>query len=234
MKEYYILLTVRFGAAVALAVILGSGSVVAFNHMPAVWFRDDGKLPEDIDQRQRITSSPWKFVFTGVFGVCGLYMAVRDTLQYELAVIFVLFIVLEMAISDWKYMVVPDQLSFLLAVSAVGFTGMNKQWWDPLAGAAAGGALGLGILLLGHLIYKKDAIGGADIKFLGAMGMVTGPQGILWVFVLTTLVTAVHGLWLVAFRKVSLKEHKPMMPYAFVGSAIYLVILWDILEEFPI
>ena len=29
----------------------------------------------------------------------------------------------------------------------------------------AGGALGLGILLLGHLIYKKDAIGGADIKF---------------------------------------------------------------------
>ena len=57
MKEYYILLTVRFVAAVALAVILGSGSVVAFNHMPAVWFRDDGKLPEDIDQRQRITSS---------------------------------------------------------------------------------------------------------------------------------------------------------------------------------
>ena len=63
MKEYYILLTVRFVAAVALAVILGSGSVVAFNHMPAVWFRDDGKLPEDIDQRAAHNQQPVEICF---------------------------------------------------------------------------------------------------------------------------------------------------------------------------
>lgn len=230
MEYYYIMIGARFILAVALAVLMGSGSVVVFNHLPAQWFKDDGKLPEDIRQRQRVPGSPWKFVFTGILGVCGLYMAAMSTLQYELAVLFALFIVLEMAIADWKYMVVPDQLNILLAVSALGFIGMNEKWWEPLAGAGAGLALGVALLALGYLVFHREAIGGADLKFLAAMGLVAGRSGILWIFVLTTLAGAVHGLYLVAFRGVSLREHKPMLPYAFVGTAFYFVLLKDYLE----
>jgi molecular chaperone HtpG len=52
----------------------------------------------------------------------------------------------------------------LLAVSAVGFIQYHTGWQDMLAGAALGTGIVGATALLGRALYKRDAVGGGDIK----------------------------------------------------------------------
>ena len=167
-------LILRIVIAAVLAVILGNGSVVAFNNIRAEWFEDYDEddpareitgqprriLPPRLVEadnagRQRLPSTPWKYAFTGYFGITGLWLAIRGgSLSFEIAVMCVLFVILEMAISDQLYMVVPDQLCIALAVMSVAFTNYHEEWWEPLAGAGLGLAIGgdNGVLLFFDLL----------------------------------------------------------------------------------
>lgn len=236
--EYLISAGIKLAAAALLTVLLGNGSVVMFNRMPAKWFEDEGKLPEELrirdfsdeGRRQRLPSTPWKYIFVALFGMCGVYLALRESLQYEISVMIVIFFVLEAAICDAKYMIVPDQLNILLAVSALGFIGFYDEWWEQLAGAAVGFSLILAVYGLGRLIYRKETIGGADLKFFTAIGLIGGREGAIVVFVLTELLIAVHALLLLVRNRDALKEHRPVLPYAAAAVIIYFLFLNDLLS----
>ena len=180
--EYGAALITRIITAAVLAILFGNGSVVAFNRIKPRWFEDydedqSGTVPgeprrvlppklleADNAGRQRIPSSPWKYAFTGYFAITGVYLAIRGgSLTYEISVLCVLFIVLEMAIADQMYRVVPDEFSIMLAISAAAFVQYHENWWEPAAGAALGLGISLAILLLGLLLFRAGSIGRADI-----------------------------------------------------------------------
>ena len=241
---YTINIVIKIVIATAAAVIFGNGSVVAFNHIPQKWFEDweqgdldtekrvlPAKLLEaDNAGRQRIPSSPWKLVFTGLFLASGAYLTMTGGLQYEIAALCVLAVMLLMAISDELYKIVPDQLQILLAVMAIGFVSFNDNWWEPLAGAGVGLALSLAVWGLGNLIFKSDSLGGADIKFYAVMGLIVGRRGIVVIFVLTTLLFAADSIFRIATKRSTLKDHNAMMPAAFSAVMIYLLFLYNIME----
>lgn len=231
--------------AILAAVLLGNASVVMFNHMPEKWFEDwDSSkssdepvrilppklIAADNSCRQRIPSTPWKYLFVGMFGICGVYLAITASVRYEIAVLVILFIALEMAIADRLYKIVPDQLQILLAVSSLGLIGYYDNWWEPLAGAAIGLALSLSIYGLGMLLFKTGSIGGADMKFYICMGLVVGRSGIVMIFILTTIVFAVEAAVRIAAGRGSIKDSNAMLPSAFVASFIYLVFLCNIID----
>lgn len=244
--EYNAALIVRIITAAVLAVIFGNGSVVAFNRVKQSWFEDydeedalksGGKparvLPPKLVQadeagRQRIPGIPWKYAFTGYFAMCGLYLAIRGgSLRFEISVLCVLFIVLEMAISDQLYKVVPDQFSIMLAISAVAFLEYHEKWWEPAAGAALGLGISLAVLLLGLLLFRTGSIGGADIKFFTCMGLVTGRAGIVIIYILTTLLFALYSALRIAGGG-SIRDKNAMLPSACAATTIYFLFLWNV------
>lgn len=241
---YTINIVIKIVIATAAAVIFGNGSVVAFNHIPQKWFEDwepdvmdtekrvlPAKLLEaDNAGRQRIPSTPWKWIFSGLFLVSGVYLAMTVGVQYEIATLCVMVVVLLMAIADELYKIVPDQLQILLAVMAIGFVSYNENWWEPLAGAGIGLALSLAIWGLGMLLFKSDSLGGADIKFFTVMGLIVGRRGILAIFVLTTLFFAAESIFRLATKKSKLTDHNAMMPAAFVAVLVYLLFLYNVME----
>ena len=242
--EYSAALIARIVTAAVLAILFGNGSVVAFNRIKPQWFEDwdetaakDAprkilpiKLVEaDADGRQRLPSSPWKYAFTGYFALTGLYLAVRGSgLLFEISVLCVLFIVLEMAISDQLYRVVPDEFSIMLAIAATAFVEYHEKWWEPAAGAALGFGISAAVLLLGMLLFKTGSIGGADIKFFTCMGLITGRTGIVLIYILTTLLFAVHSAVLIATKKSTIKDRNPMLPAACAAVTVYFLFLWNI------
>ena len=246
--EYSAALIARIITAAVLAILFGNGSVVAFNRIKPQWFEDwdeesikkgSGieprrvlpiKLVEaDADGRQRLPSSPWKYAFTGYFALTGLYLAIRGSgLFFEISVLCVLFIVLEMAISDQLYRVVPDEFSIMLAIAAAAFVEYHEKWWEPAAGAALGFGISAAVLLLGMLLFKTGSIGGADIKFFTCMGLISGRTGIVIIYILTTLLFAVHSAVLIATRKSTLKDRNPMLPAACAATTVYFLFLWNI------
>ncbi len=252
-----VILIIKIVIAIALAVFLGNGSVVAFNRVSASWFLDyddsareegasceqDGAdapprkvLPPKLVQadeagRQRLPSTPWKYIFTVYFLLAGIYLATREVrFDLGLGIIFILSVVLLMAIADGLYQVVPDQFSYTLAILSVVFLTHHEKWWESLAGAGLGLGISLFILGIGLLIFKTGSIGGADIKFFTCMGLAAGRSGIVIIYVLTTLIFAAWSAIRIAGRRGSIKESLPMLPAALIATTIYYLFIWNVSE----
>ena len=247
--QYSTEIIIRIIIAITFAVVMGNGSVVAFNRMPAKWFED---YPEDTDPsegspakvipeklehadamgRQRLASTPWKYAFVGYFGICGIYLAIRGgSIAFEIAVLCLLFVVLEMAISDQLYQIVPDQFAWMLIAIAIPFSTYYDKWWEQLAGALIGFGISMIILLMGVLLFKAGSIGGADIKFFTCMGLIAGISGIVIIFILTTLLFALYSMIKIAFRGGSIKDRNAMLPAGLAAVTVYFLFLWNMTSE---
>ena len=218
-------------AAIGAGVILGNGAVYFFNRIPGKWLCDYGQEPDEEllhPTRQRLRSTPWKYVFTGMFIVIGIWLGMRDPI-YCVAVLAAVWLLLELAVADIRYQIVPDQLVLLLVVTGCGFIPFHAG--GPLSGlwgALAGFGVMLLIGVLGRLIYRKDTLGGGDIRLFGALGLCCGLEGILEVFDLTTLLSAGRFAYLLLRRRVKITERRPMVPYIALAAGIYLVLFHEI------
>ena len=85
--------------SVIIALLLGNGAVVWFNNMPVRWFQEEGEnLPSSLiadieSERQRLPSTPWKLVFTVFFGASGVFLSIRESSQFMIAGMLLIFIV---------------------------------------------------------------------------------------------------------------------------------------------
>ena len=235
MDQYYVFMIIKSVISVIIALLLGNGAVVWFNNMPVRWFQEEGEilppsLIADIEsERQRLASTPWKLVFTVFFGASGVFLSIRESSQFMIAGMLLIFIVTMMAICDAKYRIIPDQLNVLLAVSAVGFVSFNEKLLEPIYGALIGVLLGLATYGLGRIIYHETVIGGADIKFYISIGLVTGMHGVIAIFILISVFALIHIIYLSITKKFDADEHRPMLVYALPAATLYVLVLWDYL-----
>lgn len=228
MEKQLMVTLIICAAAIGIGVLLGNGAVYFFNKMPGKWLCDYGQEPSEEllhPTCQRVKSTPWKYVFTGFFIAAGITMGLQNPL-YAIPALIAIWLLLEMSIADIKYMIVPDQLIMLLVITGLGFIPHHAFGvLDCIRGAAIGfGVLAL-IAVVGRLIYKKPAVGGADIKLFAALGLSLGTDGIISVFVISTFLSAGHFIWLMIKRGAKLSDERPMVPYISAAAIIYLVIL---------
>lgn len=226
----YVRITAVCLAAIAAGTVLGNGAVCFFNRMPAKWLCDYGQEPDEEmlhPTEQRIKSTPWKYLFTGVFIAICIYLGLREPL-YAVAAAASCWLLLEMSIADVKYRIIPDQLIMLLVLTAIGYIPYHSRGpLDGLLGAATGFGVMLAIGLAGKILYRKDTLGGGDIKLFAAIGLCFGTYGVVSVFILTTVLSAAHFCFLLMKKRIKADERKPMAPYIAVSSVIYLVILHE-------
>ncbi|MBT8397223.1 MAG: prepilin peptidase, partial [Gemmatimonadetes bacterium] len=119
-----------------------------------------------------------------------------------------LTILLGIAITDARFYIIPDQFSLgggLLGLTLAPFAGGLT-----LLEALLGAAVGFGILFLvakvGTWLFKKDAMGGGDLKMMAMVGAFLGVPGVL----LTIFLGALLGS--VVFGPISWKTGK-LVPF---------------------
>ena len=215
-------------AAILVALFAGNGAVYFFNKMPGKWLVDYRQEPDEELAHptvQRIRSYPWKYVFTIFFVIIAIKMVMWDY-RFAAAAIIAVWTLLEMSIADIKYRIVPDQLIMVLAVSALGFIPFHNSWKDCIFGALIGFGVMFLVALIGKLAYKKEALGGGDIKLFAALGLVLGVGGVIGVFIMSTILSAAHFVILLIMKKIKKDDTMPMVPYIAAAATIYLVLLW--------
>ncbi len=222
------------GLFLFIGVILGNGAVWVFNRIPGKWLVDYGEEPDEEllhPTCQRVKSTPWKYVFTGFFIVVGIKMGLANPF-YAFAAVIAVWLLLEMSIADIKYMIVPDQFILLMLICGLGMIPqLDGGVKDSLIGAAIGLGLTGAVALVGRLVYKKCAVGGADIKLFTTLGLLTGAQGIIFIFVVSTFASAGHFAWLLFRRKARRTDERPMVPYIAAAAVLYMVIFREILHN---
>lgn len=220
-----IIICIVFGI---IGILLGNAAVYIFNRIPGKWLVDYGKEPDEEllhPSEQRVKSTPWKFVFTGFFVIIGVKMGLNDP-NYAFAASIAIWLLLEMSIADIKYMIVPDQFILLLLVCGIGLIpNMEGSLKSSIAGAVAG-LIVLGLMaVIGKLIYKQTAVGGADIKLFTVLGLLTGIYGVAFIFAASTFLSAGHFAYLLMRKKAKRTDRRPMVPYIAAAAAFYMVFL---------
>lgn len=220
------ILLIKVLSAVLLGVLQGNGAVYFFNKLPGQWLCDYGDTPDPEllhPTTQRIKSNPWKYLFSMGFVILNIKLFVDDW-QFAIAATCALWLLLELSLADIKYSIVPDQLLILLAITAIGFIPYHGTWKEPLFGGLIGLGIMTAIALIGRFAYRRDTLGGGDIKLFTALGLIAG-RGILFIFGATSLISAACFAYLIAKKRAKVTDSLPMVPYIAAASALYIVFL---------
>lgn len=129
-----------------------------------------------------------------------------------------LTILLGIAITDARFYLIPDQFSLgggILGLVLAPFAG-GLTTLEAFLGAGVGFGVLWGVAKFGTWLFKKDAMGGGDLKMMGMVGAFLGVPGVL----LTLFLGALLGT--VVFGPISWKTGKlvPFGIFLAVGAAV--------------
>ncbi|MBI5624814.1 MAG: prepilin peptidase [Elusimicrobia bacterium] len=134
------------------------------------------------------------------------------------------------AFIDWDTFLIPDELSLgLLAVgllsapinpffaSALGHGAWYGRMLFSLLGAGTGFAICWATAEFGERLFKREALGGGDVKLLAAVGAWTGALGAFDCMMIGALAGSVYGVARMA--RGTLKRYEPMPFGPFLSAA---------------
>ena len=134
------------------------------------------------------------------------------------ALAYLVFTALLIAISfiDLDHLLIPDVLS--LPGIALGFGAsflIPRPWHDSVIGMLLGGGMILAVGEAGERLFKKEAMGGGDVKLMAMIGAFLGWKMVLLTIFFASVVGAVIGI---AMKARTGKEYIPFGPFLSLGA----------------
>lgn len=159
---------------------------------------------------------PLMELITGLLFVSSFVFLQQNMVEYVLIVLFISLMVI-ITVSDMYYQTIPDifLIIFLPFIFVLRIYNPIDMWYDGIIGGVVGFGFLFFIALYGKIRFKKDAMGGGDIKLYFIIGIVLGYQTVI----LSLFFAALFGLlYSIATRKKS--GHMPFVPFIFAGSML--------------
>ena len=150
------------------------------------------------------------------------YIRFGISIKFFIALIFISMLVI-VIVSDIRYMVICDEvliigniLIFILLIISIGF----KASMMALIYGVASMFIMLSIKTLGDIIFKKESMGGGDIKLMFTFGLVLGiPSSVASIFLASFIGLPIS---LIMMKKNSSHE-LPFGPYLSIAAIILLL-----------
>lgn len=173
---------------------------------------------------------------SAVWGVLFYRFGQQISLDFISAVILV-SIAINVIFIDLEHYIIPDELvlfgigagglvvftHYLLNVPMVVYA--ESPWWSPLLGATLCSGILYVISVIGYKVYKTDdAMGLGDVKFFIPIGIFMGWQNCLMVLMISFVLGALLGCFLILFKKVDRKGGMAFGPI--IAVSIFLVYMY--------
>jgi leader peptidase (prepilin peptidase)/N-methyltransferase len=153
--------------------------------------------------------SYWKFGFSWQF----------------LSAIILLSALIVISFIDLKHQIIPDLISLpgILLGLVFSFLIPGFHWLNSLIGVLLGGVFFYLMAWVGQALFKRESLGGGDIKLAAMLGAFLGWQKLLVVFFLSSLLGALVGLILIfAIKDFREKRIIPFGPFLALASVLAL------------
>jgi len=171
--------------------------------------------------------SPVYPLIEALTGVLFLLLYMRFGISCDLLMNMALVsLLIVISFIDFKQLVIPNGLIISLLIIGVIqlavtiFTGTFGYWTDYVIGFFAGGLPLLLIGLLATYIFKKEALGGGDIKLMAASGLIIGWKLVITSYLIGVVVGAIVGIILLATKKKKRGDEIPFGPFLSFGILI--------------
>lgn len=153
--------------------------------------------------------------FTGVLFSLSFYVfGFSYELLIALGIVAMLVII---SISDLTYFIIPDEVLIFFAIFFIIINLLNNGIQSTAISVGSGILLFgfmYGIMLLGNLLFKKESLGGGDIKLMFVIGLLINPLlGLVVIFIASMLALPISLIILM------LKKEKlvPFGPYLLIS-----------------
>ncbi len=170
------------------------------------------------------------FIYPAIEFLCGLLFA---SMYFPFGFSYVLmpfcllvFSLLVITAIDFEFQIIPDEFSFMLMIVGLFTSFFNPILGDTFGqrilnsfiGLLAGGGSLLAVAIVGKWIFKKDAMGGGDIKLMAGVGAFIGWEKVLFAIFIASVLGSIVGILLILFKKIVKKQEIAFGPYLALGS----------------
>lgn len=147
-------------------------------------------------------------LLTGVlFALSYIVFGFDKNLLIAITFISMLIIVI---VSDIEYMVIPDEIiligSILIIIEVLIFNGFNSFLHSLFNGILSFGLMYL-IKIVGDFIFKKESLGGGDIKLMGMIGLLFNIQTMVVIIFFASFFALPYAIAVLLMKK------DPIVPY---------------------
>lgn len=132
------------------------------------------------------------------------------------------------AAEDFREKVIPNRwLVYILIGRGILFTAevvcFPDLWKENIKFTLIGGAVS-GIIFFAAYVLSRHAIGMGDVKLFAVIGMCLGLSATYMVMVVSLILSALYGGFMVLRKKISMKDEIAFGPFIAVGTIIVLLI----------
>lgn len=158
---------------------------------------------------------------------------------FSAAGIYLFMVLLGVTCTDFETGYIPDKFTLPSIVLGVIASAVNPQmlghgiWYaglkDSLIGFLVGGGILLVTGLIGNVIFKKESMGGGDIKLLAMLGAFLGFKKIVLVFLLSPIAALPFALYTKYLKKAETIPFGPFIALAGAWMFLYGDAVWNML-----
>jgi leader peptidase (prepilin peptidase)/N-methyltransferase len=167
--------------------------------------------------------------FLSAFSSALLFCRFSFSFQFILFT-FLSFLLIFVSVKDYFHRIIPMMFPIFLIITGVIFSFMNSvlgktyssRFINSVLGILAGGGVLLATGFLGQLIYKKEVMGGGDIKLMASVGAFIGWEKALFAIFIAAVMAGIVGLILLAAKKIEKKGYIPFGPFLSAASFMTL------------
>jgi leader peptidase (prepilin peptidase)/N-methyltransferase len=133
---------------------------------------------------------------------------------------------------DLDHYIIPDRFTLggcvagfvacAIHPSLMGQTSAVQGFSWSLASAMMGGLTLLAVAWIGTVLFKKEAMGMGDVKFLAAMSAFLGGMSITWILPLSSLIGSILGLTLIFWQRGAWGTRIPYGPFLGMAAVLWL------------
>ena len=175
---------------------------------------------------------PMTELLTGVMLVIS-YLMFGFSYEFWISAVMSSFLTIVL-VSDISYYVIPDEVTIVCSVMIFIINVVFINWDNvlmPLGSGVLMFSLMYLIMMLGNKIFKKESLGGGDVKLMFFVGMVLTPiQGISAIF-LSSLVAFVVSMIILLFKK---NDILPFGPYILIATIMMYWLDIDLVRFFEV
>ncbi|MDR2462733.1 MAG: prepilin peptidase [Verrucomicrobiales bacterium] len=158
-----------------------------------------------------------------------------------LAVIYMVFVAALVVATfiDFDYYIIPDRITLGCCVAGLSLSAAAPElhgavsWSAGLLRSAAGLITGGGLLwavaVVGRRVFRKEAMGFGDVKFLAGMGALLGWQAVVFIVAVSSLAGAACGIMVMMVSGWRRELRIPYAPYLALAAVVWVLGGWRVM-----
>ncbi len=165
--------------------------------------------------------------------LCLLYTFVFSTsIEHFITYSFISFIITVCAFTDIKRCIIPDEINFIGFIVGIVYAFFKvsfniKEGIDLILGGLIGFGIFVLIYLFSLLVFKKEGMGGGDIKLMGVLGLFFGIKSIVMIFILSFLFASIISIFLLITRIKKKTDYIPFGPFIVLAAFVTMFFTGD-------